>query len=296
MKHYLIKLDNYASINPFNNVYAIGRSMLAFSLLITFLFSPIDVLFDKYLFHKVTIDTFLDTTNLFFLLGFDNLWIGKVITLLICLGVIIGYYPCITGILHWWVTFSFQQSGSILEGGDQIASIITLLLVPVTVVDNRNNHWNHTIIRTSVFKNFFALVPLEIIRIQMAVLYLQAGTEKLYKVVEWQNGTALYYYLKDPLFGYPLWAGYFFEPLLAEPFLISLFTWSVPIFEITLFGALFMKDSLRLKILPLALLFHILIALLIGLWSFSFAMFGGIVLYLISYKKPFYFKSLWNQK
>ena len=107
---------------------------------------------------------------------------------------------------------------------------------------------------------------------------------------------ALYYYLKDPLFGYPLWVGYFFDPLLAEPFFISLFTWSVPIFEITMFGALFMKDSLRLKILPLALLFHIFIALLIGLWSFSFAMFGGIVLYLISYKKPFYFKSLWNQK
>ncbi|SFE16925.1 sporulation-delaying protein SdpB family protein [Spirosoma endophyticum] len=297
MRKFLLYLDEIAQSNPFNNVYGLGRSFIAFSLLITFLFSSTDVLFDKYLFGIQSLDTIFDKINLFFLVGYGNLYIAKIIVVVICLLVISGFYPYITGILHWWVTFSFQQAGNITEGGDQIASILTLLLIPITLSDNRINHWGKSH-KSSPERNFFALIPLYLLQLQMAILYLHSGVEKLYKVEEWKNGTALYYYLNDPLFGYPAWSKLFFDKLLVEPSFVSLFTWSVVLLEIILFGALFMKSSMRIKLFPFALLFHIFIAVIIGLYSFSLVMSGGLILYLLPLNQPLDFKRLlsWNQR
>ncbi|MFK7799317.1 MAG: hypothetical protein AB8E82_17840 [Aureispira sp.] len=37
----------------------------------------------------------------------------------------------ITSILHWWITFSYMHTSALVEGGEQIASIMTLAFIPL---------------------------------------------------------------------------------------------------------------------------------------------------------------------
>jgi len=77
---------------------------------------------------------FLSSTNILVLM--------KWLAILVLLFVIIGYFQKIACLLHWWVSFSFLYSATIIDGGDQIASILTFLLIPICFLDNRKNHWN----------------------------------------------------------------------------------------------------------------------------------------------------------
>ncbi|PJJ59213.1 sporulation-delaying protein SdpB family protein [Hymenobacter chitinivorans] len=281
-KNTLRALDSYASVNPFTWVYGLGRSLIALGTLITLLLSSPAVLFDQQLFGKMSLDASLESFNIFFLFGFEHLNYAYALSIVVLLVVISGVFPRYTGILHWIVTYSFFQSGSIVEGGDQIGSIITMLLVPVTLLDGRKNHWiNVPQANPNYYANFIARGALALIALQMAVLYFHAGIEKMYKLDEWKNGTAVYYFFNDPLFGYPDWMHSIMASALTNAYIVTSLTWGTMIFEVSLFGALFMAPQQRKKLIWLAVGFHLGIALIFGLVSFFCAMAGGLVLYMI---------------
>lgn len=280
IESFTVKCDDIASKNYFTNVYGLGRSLLAMGTMLTFIFNDSFMLFPDHLFNKTNFGHFLQDINLFFLLGYENIWISKLISIAILLVVISGFYPRITGVLHWWVSFSFFTSGIILDGGDQITSVLTLLLIPITLLDGRKNHWQVNSINNR-YKNFTAYIVFIIVELQVAILYLQASIEKPYKVQEWVDGTAVYYWLNHNVFGAPdaflLW----FNPILDNPIFLSFLTWGAIIFELSLFGAFFMTRNRRVKFLKFAIAFHFSIIIFHGLPSFFFAMAGALILYLV---------------
>lgn len=267
------------SIN-ITNLYGIARSCIAFSLILTLSFNSMDVLFPSYVFES---NDYL-FWNFFYLLQ-EKLLFAKIISIVILVSVISGYYPRFTGILHWYIAFSFVNISPLIEGGDQIGSIITLFLIPITLLDSRKNHWSliSKNYQKNPYKNIVSYFVFVIIKIQVSIIYFHAAVGK-FNVDEWVNGTALYYWFLNPIHGAPSYLRGLIEFMFNSEVLLTLLTWSILLFEIILSMAIFVpsnKIKYRLRLLFFALVFHFGIILVHGLVSFYFSMMGALILYLI---------------
>ena len=109
-----------------------------------------------------------------------RIYVSKIIGIIVLLFVITGYFHKITSILHWYISFSLYSSLTIVDGGDQIASIITLLLIPIGLSDNRNNTWfrDEPKLSNSTRLFFVSNSFLFIIQLQIAIIYLNSGVAK----------------------------------------------------------------------------------------------------------------------
>jgi antimicrobial peptide system SdpB family protein len=130
-----------------------------------------------------------------------------------------------------------------------------------------------------------------VIRLQVSILYLNAGIAKL-KVDEWVNGTALYYWFQNPVVGLDTFLKPIVLNLFESPLIVSLCTWMVIGFEIFLSSALVMPKRYWKALLVMGLSFHFIIAIFHGLISFGFAMSAALVLYLRPSRNEFHFSSI----
>ncbi len=220
---------------------------------------------------------FMNHYSIFNLCGIH--W-GKIISILILLFAITGYYPKISCLLQAWVHISISNSFIIVEGGDQIASNLSLLLIPICLFDNRMNQWD-TAKKSKDRKavNVFFNVYYFLIMLQVAVVYLDASIGKLLNE-EWRSGTCLYYWFTHNLFGAPVGLQKVYN-IITLSSLAPLFAWLVIIFELCLFACLLVTNKKTKKIfLFLGLIFHLGIAVTHGLISFFLYMAGALILYL----------------
>ena len=193
-----------------------------------------------------------------------------------------------TGWLHWWVAFSLTASTNLVDGGDLVTNNLALLLLPVTLTDRRKWHWEprRQGDGRSVLTRFFALSAVWAIRVQLAVIYFDAALGKT-RVEEWVDGTALYYWLLDPMFGAPGYLVPLVRPFLLNGVTVALATWSVMLLEWLLFAGVVMEKRYRPMLLAAGLLFHGGIGVLQGLGSFALAMCAALILYLWPLEKEF---------
>ena len=272
------------SYRIWTNTYGLARTVLALGLLITLLFNSTDALFRPGLLDSLaTAKASITRYSIFNLISLEAArWISIGVLLL----VISGFYPRITGVLHWWVSFSFNVTAMVVDGGDQITSILTLLLIPITLADKRRNHWqSDQDFSQNPFLRMNAVLGYFFIRLQMAVLYFHAGIGKL-EVTEWVDGTALYYWFTDPQIGMPEWLNSFMYYPLTNAYFITFLTWGIMIFEIALAAALVMPSKYWKNLLYFGIAFHFMIVIFHGLVSFFFAMLGGLILYLAPLHLP----------
>lgn len=281
------RLSSISDVNRVTNVYALARTFFAFSLLTNLIFSEIPSVFAEHLFKNGGKLKELSSINFFFFFEYHELWIAKIIAVVILLFIISGYFPRYTCILHWWLSFSFLHSASIIEGGDQINAVMTLYLIPIGLLDNRKNHWQQ-ITENSRYRNFIIYLAIILIQLQIAILYLQAGIEKPYKVDEWRDGTAVYYWFNNNIFGGSSWIMIWFNELLANSFFVSLITWGTIVLELALFGAFFLDKEKKAKLFPIAVAFHFSIFIIHGLASFFLTMVGALILYLLPIENPLF--------
>jgi len=273
--------ENTASKNYHTISYGIARSILALGTLLTLAFNKSETLFIQQVFESKT--AHFSHISLFHLFGYENIFFAKVIGMLILVVVILGILPAITGILHWWVSFSFCQSSIFMDGGDQITAVLTLLLIPITLFDPRISHWKVNTKKINSYFNFITLCFFVLIQIQIAILYLNAGVSKL-SVEEWADGTALYYWLNNNIFGAPEYLKTFSNYITHNPFTISMLTWGTILFEIVMFGIFFSTRKVKKIFFIFGIIFHLLILIFLGLASFFFAMAGALVLYLVPFE------------
>jgi antimicrobial peptide system SdpB family protein len=262
------------------NTITLARALLASSMLITLIFTPLENLFPYYHISKLNESTNL-ILKLNYFLWFENLLVPYIFSILILIIVILGLLPRFFCIIHSWVSYSIFYSMLIVEGGDQINIILTFLLIPICILDKRKNSWINLHInqKKETFLSINSMYALFFIKVQMAILYLNAGVSKMF-APEWSNGTAVYYWFYDSMFGAPLWLQSSIGFLFKNDITISLINWSVIFLEIGLFSAIFLKQKHKYILLTLGLFFHFTIIIIHGLPTFFLAMTAGLILYL----------------
>lgn len=288
---YAIKLT---SKNPWTNVYGLARSILALGTLLTLLFNPTYNLFRPAAgITDYPICTGVSGLSMFCIL--PSLEIARWLAIIILLVVMSGWRPRYTGVLHWWVVFSLQISAIVIDGGDQVASILALLLVPVTLTDSRKWHWQTQKQSDTqkpilhVLSALFAITALLAVRLQASIIYFHAAVGK-FTVEEWLDGTILYYWLHDPSLGLPAWLQ-FLLPIFSTR-LVVLFTWGTLLLEILLFMALLMPQKYWKPLLVAGIIFHAGIALMMGLFSFGCSMTAILIVYLRPFDQVFNLKKI----
>jgi antimicrobial peptide system SdpB family protein len=285
------RLDRFIlARSPFNPVLGWTRTLLALATTITLVATPTDQLFFRSVNYPdgVVCGSSASEWSLYCLAAtsshFDLVVWGSVAVLLL---VASGIAPRWTAIPHWYVAWSFSVGSPIPDGGDHITSILTLLLVPLCLFDRRRWHWSPdlTYSTRSVVVKFAAYGILALWVVQIFVLYFQAAVAK-FGVTEWADGSALWYWMQNPTFGPTGLIRDLALGLLQYPAIVLLVTYGTLLFQVTLaFSVLFSWRWRRIYLVS-AVLFHLGIAVTMGLWSFSTAMIAADLIFLIRPGEP----------
>lgn len=293
------KLSNWVhSNNPWTNVYGLARSIIALSSVLTLSLNKAETLF------LPTSDSAsypscigLGKISLFCLVPDEYIYLDVVRIIIVFLLIVIasGWRPRFTGIIHWYISFSFVQSAVTVDGGDSVAAVITLLLIPLTLTDPRKWHWC-TMKESDKFegRKLIALITLITIRVQIAIIYFHATVAKLAEV-EWINGTAVWYYAQHPMLGLNLSLFDIFENFLSSEFVV-LPTWGTLLLQTILFAGIFAPKEKRHILLILAIFMHEIFAVFLGLISFSLMMIAALILYFRPTDDVFEFTNLFDLK
>lgn len=284
MSLHLPTIEKYINNNYWTNYVGLSRTVLALGTLLTLLFNSSDTLFTFGLQNEISYNcNNLNIISLYCLTG--NVMLTKAISIIVLLLVIIGIRPQWTCIPHWWVTYSFTVTSYAIDGGDQVTSILTFLLIPICLTDNRISHWKRNEAdpsTVSFYRKTIAFFAFTMIQIQVAFIYFNAAVGK-FTVPEWLNGTAVYYWSTNQLFGLNDNIQFLFMYLLKNPFGITFVTWGVLVFELFLFSCIFIKNKKVKEFAWIAgIVFHFAIIVFHGLISFFFAMFSALTLFLVA--------------
>lgn len=250
----------------------IVRTLIAVSTFLTLIFNSSETLFLTGLENELfLLQDKVDYINIY--TWFNSFLYGKIFSIIVLFFVILGVNPRVTCVFHWLVTYSFTITSTCTDGGDQVASIITLLLIPICILDTRSSHWKSQKNKFNYYKNNFAFVFTFLILLQIFTIYFFASTGKFQSEV-WQNGTALYYYSTLPQMGLSKGVIFdFFNFIIKSPIILTLSTWGILILELFIAIGIFIENKiLRKYIYFLGLLLHIFIILFYGILSFSLTM------------------------
>ncbi|MGW7548029.1 sporulation-delaying protein SdpB family protein [Streptomyces sp. NPDC054770] len=185
-----------------------------------------------------------------------------------------GYRPRWTVLPHAWVTFSIGVSISLPDGGEAIARIVCLLIIPMGLADDRVWHWGRPVTQLHPGSRGMAFAAFLGVRLQLAILYMQSGVSK-WGVPDWLNGSAEFYILRSPLFG----AAGPLKPLLLwmsdNSLVVAGMSWGAILVEIVIAVFLLSPTRWRRMAFGLDLALHIGIIVTMGLWSFALIMMGS---------------------
>jgi antimicrobial peptide system SdpB family protein len=274
------------AVDPWTNVYGFARSILALGTTLTLVLSPPAALFVPGVgaLDYPHCGVGLQKIGLFCTIP-QHLDLARWLAVGALLLVASGFRPRLTGLLHWWVTFSLANNATVVDGGDAVASVLTLLLIPLTLTDDRRWHWDTRRALSSApderetAKRLTAGTALFLIRLQVAGIYFHAAVAK-FSVLEWTNGTVLYYLVNDPIYGAAPWIRPFTAALVGSAVWLPLTTWSVLLLEYSLGAGLLVAKDRRWVLLLAGIAFHFGIVLLHGLVSFGLAMTAALIMFL----------------
>ena len=112
------------SKNPWSNTYGLARTLIALGTLSSLLFNRADFLFRPAPGSEIVpVCRDYNSFGLFCLV--DNLQVAIIIAIILLLIVASGYRPRIMGPIHWYITYSYTTSATLLDGGDHISTILT---------------------------------------------------------------------------------------------------------------------------------------------------------------------------
>lgn len=299
--------------DPHTNVYGVARTLVALGTFGLLCFShPHSIFRPGAGIAEYPICAGIRVASLFCVFGPERLAAARLTALAVLALVIVGWRPRYTGVLHWYVTASLMISGLVLDGGDQVAAIIAMLLVPVTLTDARAWHWTQpnasgersgttaaagavALCASSAAARLIALTGIYLARLQVAGIYFQAAVSKM-RVEEWRDGTAVYYWFTDPWFGLPEPFRTIMLPFLASAVGVVCLTWGALAIESLLFAGLVVDRRFRPALLWMGVTFHAFIAVAHGLLGFALAMCGALVLLLRPHSQEFASLRAWSSR
>lgn len=277
-----IKFIYYKFKKPSLNFgYNIMRSTFAFSTLLILLLN-----------YEGIKDIAINNVNPYrqYFIHFDifslfNFYIAYSLSILILIVSILGFFPSITVILHFYVAASYiLRFPNMSDGGDYLGVMVIFLLIPISITDYRINSWKEY--KFSKFYNNFQKLSIyynfNVLRILFCIVYFHAAVSKFH-VAEWYNGTALYYYLNDPLSGNSsLIEKQFFKEILGNSFSIVILCWGTLLTEVMIAFMLFSNNhKLKRIVFAFGCILHISIIPLFYIPLFSIRMISCLFFYLI---------------
>lgn len=258
---------------------AIGRSILAAAGLVTILLSSNADLFIRTVEQPTGVRcTGVHAVALWCLTGptETGLLIGRAVSVAVFVAVLAGFRPKWTCVPHWYVTFSLASAVELANGGDTIAQVATMLLIPLCLGDDRVWGWAPVTRplepgwRGSAFAAHFAL------RLQISAIYLGAVGAKLLDPL-WQHGTALFVVGNHPQYGFPPVVRDLLEPVLGTYWLVAVLSWSVIAAQVLIAVLMLSRHKHRVVALVLGCGLHLGIAIFMSLPSFGVIMVGLLV-------------------
>ena len=196
-------------------------------------------------------------------------WISIVLFTLVLAGIRLWVLLLPAAYLAW----SFASYNLMLEGGDQIASNLAILLLPFLLTVGSGGPGTRPSPRV---RDVAVHLSVWLIRLQAVLVYGQAAVDKIRRP-EWYDGTAMYYWARDASLqqGEPGWS--ILQYLTQFQFFTNALTWGVILLEAVLAAAIFMPRRSRAILFVVALGFHVGIAAYYGLVTFGLAMTGLLV-------------------
>lgn len=271
-----------ANIQPWSPWITGGRSLLAASMLLSLVLTPQEVFFARLLSDPQRLQCEgLGGASLFCLLDVDLLWVARWSAVLVLALVATGLLPALTAMPFSYVAFSVVSSGTLIDGGDQVVLVLSLLLMPYSLADWRVNAWVRPESVTGEIRSSIAAVMHTLIRIQISVIYLVACVSKL-GTPQWPEGTALYYWTRIPGFGAPEWLSGVLYGATSSSLISIALTWGTLLVEFGLGVSMLTSERWRLNVLlPAGAVLHIGILFIMGIASFSLAMCAALLLLLL---------------
>ncbi|WP_328687672.1 hypothetical protein OHA74_55085 [Streptomyces phaeochromogenes] len=266
--------------SPWTNVYGLARTLLALGTLLTLAFSNSATLFRPVAFQgEHPTCRGVEAGGVFCLVPGDGLDATRWACVAVLLIVVSGWRPRLTALPHAYISFSVFTGIAIGDGGDQMTTVLVLLLTLPALGDSRRWHWSTTDSATAhprwlLLTGTSALV---VARLQMSFVYFQACVSKL-PHAEWADGTGMWYWGNSLGFRAPGWLHTLISPVLANPLGVAALTWTPLFIEISLAAALLVPQRVRYALLTAGVGFHLSIAVMMGLWSFALAMGAGLLL------------------
>jgi len=185
----------------------------------------------------------------------------------------VGYRPRWTAIPQLWAIYSIAVSITVPDGGESVGMVMSLLMLPILLTDNRTWQWSPPTKPLSPSGHAVAYAAFWAVRLQLAYIYLDTAISK-FGVADWANGTAEYYFLRDNMFGVAKpWDGLLLA-LSKYPVIVIGMTWGALLVELLIAVCILGSDRWRKVGLVLDILLHGSIILLMGLWSFALVMIG----------------------
>lgn len=196
---------------------------------------------------------------------------GRVIAVAILGCVVLGLWPRWLCVPHWYVAFSLAVRTVAPDGGDDVAQILTLLLIPVSLGDMRTCHWQRPDTPMAPGWRGSAYAGHLLLRCQIAIIYLDASLSKL-AFHSWRSGTAVPILLSNPQFGLIPEVRQLAQRLLAPVWVSAPITWTVIAIEMTIALTMLFGARARRAALALAVCLHSAIIVVMGLFSFGLIM------------------------
>jgi antimicrobial peptide system SdpB family protein len=260
---------------PRTTALGTGRSLIAVAELTVILFTPDADLFPGRIGQPPRpLCGGLDVVSLWCVgAGPAALTVSRILSIAVLLVVATGYRPRWTCVPHWYVTFSLNLAIDVPNGGEHIATLATLLLIPLCLGDDRVWQWRTPNATMSPTWRGAAYAGHIAIRSQVALIYGEAALSKLTDPT-WRAGTAMYYVFQNAYFGTSASLQRFLESGLLQNWFVPAITWSTIGIELFLTFAAFGDRTVRRVALVAGALLHGGIIILLGLPSFGLAMIG----------------------
>ncbi|MBB1262015.1 sporulation-delaying protein SdpB family protein [Streptomyces alkaliterrae] len=272
---------------PWTNLYGLARTLVALGTAGTLAFSSAETLFRP----VATVgphppcDGFAAASVFCFAPAGEESYTGLAVLKWACVLVLLvvasGWRPRLLAVPHLYVNFSVFTAIAIGDGGDQIALVLSLLLTLPALGDGRRWHWQRPdeeeLSRSRRAWAVLGITSVIVLRLQMSVLYFQAAVAKL-PHAEWHDGTAMWYWGNSLHFGAPPWMSPAVNAVVSTSWGVAALTWLPLVVEMLLCASLLLPQRVRWHVMWAGLFFHLMIAVVMGLWSFALAMSGGVVL------------------
>ncbi|HUG92210.1 MAG TPA: HTTM domain-containing protein, partial [Planctomycetaceae bacterium] len=191
----------------------------------------------------------------------------------------VGYRTRTAAILAFVAVISFQQRNPlILDGSDLVFRAVPFWLIFTAAGDRYSVDAALRRARGEEVRPQGPALPVRILQLQIAWIYLATGIEKL-AGTQWLGGTAAYYALQlKHTFGRP-WA----EALVRSDLFVRAVSWGTLVVELGFLPAAFfpfLQPFVRLVAVAAALGLHLGILVLMNVGNFPVVMMAGLILFL----------------